>query len=131
LPHAVGEEEAIVYPLKLGSRAGCVDASAEHGSEGSVSDRCGYVERSGDTRLQASQREGRQVPDVYWLDLTVTVSRGQHVTARGDPGEPPCQPTDILLRAEDDTRPEDQHMAAERPRNGAFAACLVGAVLRG
>src|SRR5215469_424816 len=130
LPHAIGEKESIVYPLKLGTRPGSVDASAEHDSEGSVPDRCGHVESSDDTRLQASQCEGRQVPDVYRLDLTVAVSRGQYVTTRGNPGKPPCQPTDILMRAEDDTRPQDQHVAVEHPRSSAFTACLVGAVLR-
>ena len=126
----VVEQELVVDPGEPGVAAGGLDAVGRASwpivvlPVGAVALKVPAVPRS-----TAVEHERRQVAGVDQLHRYVGVARGEHLAAARDPAQPPGQPADVLVRAEDQPGPRDRRPVAEDLGHRALAAGLQHAVV--
>src|SRR5690606_6591535 len=77
-----------------------------------------------ETLLDGVQNPDRQVPDVDELHTRVAWAGGRDGAAPGDPCQPPGQPPDVLVRAEDEPGAHQQRLVPEHPQGREFTPAL-------
>src|SRR5579872_5958107 len=129
LPYSLVEQNLVPDPYQFRIRACHRTARLQQGAEGRPGQRCRDIEDAAEPRRDGIDRESRHVAYVDWLDRATRVARSHDLAAVLDPAQPPWQPADVLIRAEDHPWAKNQSAVTEYLTGGTLAAGLEESVL--